>query len=111
MKMVHPDFVFQIELLENRINEIIIEDPACMGRYTRGLYEQCNGSEGAFVLSDDIDILNISKHCIIVTDLISFELNKKKLLNEAFPVLKTLNSLSKNQRNNTETITNAAAAK
>lgn len=59
MKLVHPDFEFQVVFMENTISELVFENPGYMGKYIWELYGQTNAKEGSFVLSDKGEILDI----------------------------------------------------
>lgn len=81
MKLVHPDYTFQIEFEECRIERLIIESPTFFSAMIRDLQLQTEGKPGKWVLSDQAEILKIASNCELVVNLFDVDSNQRKLLN------------------------------
>ncbi len=79
MKLVHSDFLFQIDFEENDCYSLIIENSKEFYNKTNELYCQSNGGDGNFVLSDNSEI-SISKNCLYIYDYYGDFLNSKKTI-------------------------------
>ena len=88
MKLVHPDFSFQVELCECSICKLVIEAPKLFYALTTDLLNQSEGSEGKFVLSDNGKIQRISEKMYNIINPFSIELNTKKALTKLYGILK-----------------------
>lgn len=84
MKLVHPDFFCQIELLENRVPVIVFESPNRLLEFVSQIKMQVNGHEGEWVLSENGTILDVAKACEIIIDLFTLDLNQKKLISALY---------------------------
>lgn len=84
MKLVHPDFFCQIELLENRVPVIVFESPNRLLEFVSQIKMQVNGHEGEWVLSENGTILDVAKSCEIIIDLFTLDLNQKKLISALY---------------------------
>lgn len=94
MKLVHPHISVFIDFSLSDNYQLVIESPTeFFGKITE-LYNQINGGEGNFVLSDSNEIIDISKNIVIITDYIDFSLNTKKNLSEVNSIM--LSNLKKN---------------
>ncbi len=88
MKLIHPDYKMQISLKEGDITELIIENPAAMFSYTNELIYQTEGGHGSFVLSDGLDILDISSLAEYIFTPYYIDINGKKILKKLYSILK-----------------------
>ena len=94
MKLVHPHISVFIDFSLSDNYQLVIESPTeFFGKITE-LYNQINGGEGNFVLSDSNEIIDVSKNIVIITDYINFSLNTKKNLSEVNSIM--LSNLKKN---------------
>ena len=80
MKLVHINISRHIDFDINTCYSLIIENSTEFYKLTKELYNQTNGEEGNFVLSNE-NILDISKNCLFISDYYSSLLNSKKVLN------------------------------
>ena len=62
MKLVHPEWEKQIVFDFKRVPLVSIENSTYYYQVVEELYQQTEGKEGAFVLSDDGEILDFRKH-------------------------------------------------
>lgn len=88
MKLVHPNIKKQLIFNENRFINIIIENQDYLIELIQELIIQCSGGEGRFVLSEDLNIIDISKNMFIITDLFNIDINQKKIINKLYNILK-----------------------
>ena len=88
MKLVHPNFLFQIIFEENKINNIIIESPKIFEEFIGELYEQYNGNQGRWVLSERSTPIEIKKYCELIFNPFSLDINNKKILGKLYDELK-----------------------
>ena len=87
MKLVHPFFSAPICFQEDRIQMLVIEHAAALRKLVTELTQQREGSEGAFVLSEDNVCLDIAKHMHVILDFIHPQTLEKKLQTEAITAL------------------------
>ncbi len=68
MKLVHPEFNYQIEFKENIVDLIVIEDKKVFREYIGELYSQCMdlNDSGRFVLSNEEKEIKLSKKVEII---------------------------------------------
>ncbi len=96
MKLYHPSFEHAISLTEDKANVIIIENEMLFYTFISELKRQVNKADGSFVLSKDNIPINIGDYTDIITDIISFELNGKKILPL---IVKQLEAICLNEEN------------
>lgn len=80
MKIVHVDIARQIDFSVSPNFMLVIENSQEFYRLTQQLFNQVNGEDGDFVLSEN-NILNISNHCLFIYDYFGDILNSKKITN------------------------------
>lgn len=79
MKLAHPMLNQPIDWENTDVNSFVIENSIMYRRFLIELNEQENGLKGEFVLSEGFDVLDISKHVEIITDLLKIDLCNKKI--------------------------------
>lgn len=87
MKIAHPDWEVPIEFKENILNTLVIENPALIRRYIEMMINQMQGITGDFVLSEQDNILDISKKLDVISDYFHLELNNRKILTKFYSYL------------------------
>jgi CRISPR-associated protein Csn2 len=90
MRLVHPNWEYQIEFQENRLNTLVIESPMAMCRYIQELLLQSQGEEGLFVLSEKDELLNIAKELTVIIDPFSLDFNQRKIISKIITQIKDL---------------------
>ena len=80
MKIVHPYIERQIDFNQNNCYELIIENSNQFFRLSSDIINQCNNTDGDFVISD-YKILDFSKICLSIYDFYNFNTNTKKISN------------------------------
>lgn len=93
MKLVYADLFPPFELEKERVNAIVIEDGSLFYRLSAELAEQCGGSDGNFVLSENSELLSISKHSELMSSFLPFEINDKKLLTKLYSKLELISEV------------------
>lgn len=88
MKLVHPDYLFQINMQESFITKLVIENPKVFSAVVQELMQQIEGGEGRFVLSDNNEIIEISENVFYIIDPFSLDINQKKVLTKIYSLLK-----------------------
>ncbi|MGB5824120.1 MAG: type II-A CRISPR-associated protein Csn2 [Proteocatella sp.] len=88
MKIVHPSIERQIVFEENRVNVLIIENQKMLSDMIEELIRQINGESGNFVISENMEFVNISKSAEICIDMFSLEINSKKLITKLYEKLR-----------------------
>ncbi len=81
MKLVHVNISRHIDFSLNQTYSLIVENPSEFYNLTNQLFEQTNGGEGDFVLSDKTKILDINKTCLFIYDYYGDIFNTKKITN------------------------------
>lgn len=80
MKLVHPDFYCQLEFSENKILVLVLESPKDFTKFLNELRCQIEGEDGKWILSEDGNILKITKACSMIIDPFSIDVNQRKIL-------------------------------
>lgn len=86
-KIAHLKYNFFITLEENRVNELVIENPSVMSELVQELSVQYEGENGNFVLSEVDKILSIEKTMVFVKDPFSIDVNQRKILSKLYSEL------------------------
>ena len=94
MKLVHPEFNYQIEFKENIVNLMVIEDKKVFREYIGELYSQCMdlNDSGRFVLSNEEKEIKLSKKVEIILDFYSLDINNKKIITKVYNKLKEIST-------------------
>lgn len=90
MTLTHPELDFAINTAENQANILAIENPHFLYRFINELNNQIDSADGRFVLSEENDILSVSKNIILITDLFNIDSNQKKILNKIYAGLSSV---------------------
>lgn len=101
MKLAHPDLHFVMEIAETRFPVLILEQSDLYFRLVSELCLQADGATGRFVLSEGLDLLDIGKHTVVVTDFFHLELNGKR---QAAALMKRLNALAVSEHHLQDTL-------
>lgn len=92
MKLVHPELEGQINFDNECPCEWIIESPKDFLAYVSELFQQSEGSEGRFVLSEGEKEKDISKYVEVIFNSFSVNINDRKILNKLYSELSGLAS-------------------
>lgn len=87
MKLVHPEYTFQIEFQEGVVQKLILEPPALMSEFVVDFRKQMDGREGKWILSHEGEILKISDYCELIMSIFDLEINQRKMLNALYDEL------------------------
>ena len=87
MKLYHSILEKPIEFAENEINIVVVEDQKIMSSLINELVTQLNGLDGEFVLSNNNNIVELSKNCDLIINYFDLNLNSKKILSKLFGIL------------------------
>jgi CRISPR type II-A/NMEMI-associated protein Csn2 len=90
MKLVHKNLEKQIIFEENKVNEIVVENPTFFYNFISEMKSQLNGDAGNFVLSKNNKEISLTKETELITDIFSFELNDKKFVTKLYNELKNI---------------------
>ena len=80
MRIATKLFDANIELGDDEVYELVIENHRVLYCMLSDIYNQIQGNEGDTVLSDNDDIIKISKNVELITNYIPFDLNEKRLI-------------------------------
>ncbi|MEE1517988.1 MAG: type II-A CRISPR-associated protein Csn2 [Lachnospiraceae bacterium] len=89
MKLVNKFYNLEIEFIENQVTVITIENPEAYSKIVGAIWNQVNGDEGDFVLSEREKIKNISKEVDCIINPFSLDCNNKKIVTHLYQELKT----------------------
>lgn len=78
MKLAHPMLNNPINWDDNFINTFVIENPKMYRTFLEELYDQEQGMKGDFVLSQGLELLDISKNIEIIPDLLRMDTGDNK---------------------------------
>lgn len=84
MKLVNPDLNINIELAENTVQIISIENKALFSKALQNLWNQYNGQEGSFILSEKGKILKIGKEAEVIFNPFDLDINNRKILTKLY---------------------------
>lgn len=82
MKLYHPNFSEPVVLTENETNVIIVENRKIFYSLLSELEQQLSVKEGRYILSNDCNIIELADCTELVSDIIRFEFNEKKLMSK-----------------------------
>ena len=77
MKLAHLNREMVVDWPENRVPVLAVESPARFRRAVGELIAQAEGEAGGFVLSRDMQPLELGKYCEVITDPLRVELNDR----------------------------------
>lgn len=87
MKLVHPEWNFQIQLPEGAVLTLVIENASAFFRYAGELHRQAEGEEGAFVLSESGSPLKLNKELCFLSDPFAVTLHQRPILNKVYALI------------------------
>ena len=88
MRLINPDWGFQIQFEETRVCQLIIESPSLMRQCIMELKEQARSDEGKYILLRGQKELRFSKQVEVIVDSLGVDVNNRKALNGLFGKLK-----------------------
>ncbi|MBQ2982011.1 MAG: type II-A CRISPR-associated protein Csn2 [Lachnospiraceae bacterium] len=88
MKLVNKFYNLEIEFIENQVTVITVENPEAYSKIVGAIWNQVNGNEGDFVLSEREKIKNISKEVDCIINPFSLDCNNKKIVTHLYQELK-----------------------
>ena len=90
MRMVYADSGIDIELVENCVNTITIEAPSMFRSMVGDLWEQTNGGEGKWIISEAEKELKLSKICEVIVNPFAIDVNDRKMVGVLCEEIKTI---------------------
>lgn len=87
MKLVHPDYTFQIRFQEGIVQKLVLESPAVMSDFIVDFRKQLDGKEGKWILSQEGQVLKIADNCELIVNIFDLEINQRKMLNVLYDEL------------------------
>lgn len=88
MKLVHPYIERQLIFEEDKINIMVIENQKLFSELVQELIVAINGGDGKFVISEGMNIINISKVGELCIDIFSCDINSKKAITKLYELLR-----------------------
>ena len=77
MRIVNPKYFDYIEIDQSSPETIVMENPVMLRNAVTELIAQCNGDEGAYVISENNLVLPIPKNICLITDLFHLDFDEK----------------------------------
>jgi len=90
MKLSHPNFVRPLVFVEGEINVLIVENQREFYNYIMEMKNQIEEGSGKFVISVDNEILDLKKKVDLTIDILSMNLNQKRIITKLYSILKNL---------------------
>lgn len=87
MKLVHPEYIFQIEFQEGIVQKLILESPVLMSEFIIDFRKQLDGKEGKWILSHEGERLKIANNCELIMNIFELGINQRKMLNALYDEL------------------------
>lgn len=88
MKLVHPYIERQLIFEEDKINVMVIENQKLFSELVEELMGAINGGDGKFVISEEMNIINLSKVGELCIDIFSCDINSKKAITKLYELLR-----------------------
>lgn len=88
MKMLHEKCELNINLIENHPTCLIIEDQHTYSDVIADLWNQINGGDGGWILSERESLLQINKMVELIVNPVSLNCNDKKVINKLYHEIK-----------------------
>lgn len=88
MRLVHTNYALELDLQENQITVLSIEHPKAYTDMLRDIWNQTQGGEGAFILSEQEKIKNISKEAECIFNPFSLDCNNRKVIGKLYQELR-----------------------
>lgn len=80
MRLVNMEYNISLEFEENRTAILVVEEKKLRYKLIDELYHQCEGEDGQFILSDNMQILKLNKVADIIMNPFSIDFNNRKVL-------------------------------
>lgn len=84
MKLVFEKYDLTIPFVENQVTVISIESPRAYSEIIGDLWNQINGGDGRFVLSEKDKMYSLSKEIVIIYNPFALSCNDKKILGKLY---------------------------
>lgn len=88
MKLIHTGYDLAIDLEENQILVLVVENKKAYSEILQDVWNQVQGQEGRFVLSDKEKQLKISKEVECIFNPFSLNCNDRKIVNKLYQEIK-----------------------
>ena len=85
--LVNTFYNLELKLIENEITVLSVESPSAYQKIMHDLWQQYNGSEGSFILSENGKELKIQKNVECIYNPFAVNLNDKKILTKLYQEL------------------------
>ncbi len=90
MILAYSKYGTAIEIKEDSIVSLIVENPRCFAEMVRDIYNQAQGGDGEFLLSERDKVVKIDKNMEVVVNPFGIDFNDRKILNRLYDKLKTV---------------------
>ena len=94
MRLLSTEYNFQIDLIENVINVLVIESPTILTNVLSDLWKQYNNGDGQFVLLDKDKKIKFSNKIEYISNIFDLNINNKKILNKLYSELNSISNES-----------------
>ncbi len=88
MKLIHIRYSFNLDFCDELVYSLTVENNRAFVEIVNGLYDQIQGEDGEFVLSEYDMPVAISKHIELLTQFVPFDGNRKTLVTKLYNLLK-----------------------
>lgn len=90
MTFAYAPLNLYVEMSEDSVTSLILEQPKLFYEFVSDIYAQNSGSSGTACFSDADASFSLSKHAVLITQMIPFETNQKPLLNALYARIKKI---------------------
>lgn len=87
MKLVNSELAIQIELSENYMQYLTIENPSVFAKAVQDIWNQSNGRDGNFLLSEGGKELSFAKNCFFISNPFDVNCNERKIITKLYQEL------------------------
>ncbi|MBE6863397.1 MAG: type II-A CRISPR-associated protein Csn2 [Ruminococcus flavefaciens] len=88
MMIAYPAADISCELKEDKVLELIIENQHIFYNIVSDIQSQLDGNDGAFVVSENYQPMDMRKNTELITQLVPFTVNQKDLISKLYALLK-----------------------
>jgi len=88
MKLIHMGYDLELEIRENQVTILSVENPKAYAVILQDIWNQTQGGEGGFILTDGEKTKNISKELECIYNPFMIDCNDKKIISRLYQELK-----------------------
>lgn len=89
MRLICPEYNWEQEIAENKVNVVCIENPAAFTDIVSDMWHQYNGYDGKIIISDGNASVKFSKETEVIINPLAVDYNDKKIITALYQEMKS----------------------